>query len=151
MKYLYYHSALPVNSKEQDEEYSAFMKRAEEYDREYLKISEAFSKSFRSVYEKTGFHDASPVRFENLIGKNNTVRLTLSHQGKLFELTYKNVRYCKYEVFHEDTPQQWVLAYEILPAQDGCFSHEFSLAPGNGAILIIAKRMVFKRLPTTAL
>ena len=151
MKYLYYHSALPVNSKEQDEEYAAFMKRAEQYDREYQKIREAFSKSFRSVYEKIGFHDASPVCFENLPGKHSTVRLTLSHQGKLFEFTYKNVQYCRYEVFHKDTPRQWVLDYEILPAQDGCFSHEFSLAPGNGAILIVAKKMVFKRLTTTVL
>jgi hypothetical protein len=148
MKYLYYDTPRPVTGSENAEAYAAFMQRAEEYDKQYQKIKGAFSKGFNELYEKTGFHDASPVCFENLIGKNNTLRLTLSHQGKLFEFTYKNVRYCRYEVFHKDTPQQWVLDYEILPAEDGCFSHEFSLAPDNGSILIVAKKTVFKRLST---
>ena len=148
MKYLHYDSPMHVTDSENEEAYAAFMQRAEEYDKQYQKIKGAFSKDFNDVYEKTGFHDATPLRFENLNGKDNTVQLTLSHQGKLYEFTYKNVQYCRYEVFHKDTPQQWVLDYEILPAQDGCFSHEFSLAPGNGVILIVAQKMVFKRRPT---
>ena len=143
MKYLYYSHDSLMNTEERDAETKAYFKRAEAYLELFETIKPFFSKKFISEYEKAGFHDYDLLAIERQT-LNNSVVLTLSHHNKYHYLIFKNVAKFKCSMVVDGTKQQ-VLEYEILPAEDGYFTHEMSLSSGKSSIFISAKKAILKQ------
>ncbi len=143
MKYLYYNHDSLMNTEERDAETKAYFERAEAYLKLFETIKPFFSKKFISEYEKAGFHDYDLLAIEQQ-PLNNSVVITLSHHNKYYYLIFKNVvEYrCSMVV---DGPKQQVLEYEILPLENGSFSHELSLSSGQSNIFITAKKLILKQ------
>lgn len=147
MKYLYYNPMLSVNSPECETDYKAFQERCREYRSVFSQFEECFSKKFVSTYNKDGFHDYELSGLEYTKPSRGCIKLSFVDVDldMQYDLVFKGVvsLECRFKEF--GFRKQQVLTYEILPAEDGCFSHEFWLCSDEeGTLKIIAKKVVFR-------
>lgn len=108
--------------------------REEEYNALYAEVSHKLSASFRDEYEKKYFHDYKIISILPVVNSDYSynVHLRLSHHGENFIVIYKNVKSFISSISLDDSIFMFdFLQSEILPADNGCISHEFTVAGSN--------------------
>ncbi len=148
MKYLFYRELIRLNQEERQIEEKAYFKRVKEYLELFETIKHCFSKRFVSVYEKHSFHDYNLISIENSLHEKQWIRIIFEYGNKFIELQFKNFQVFNCSINVEDGSFHQVIEYEILPLEDGFFSHEFSLSSKKSYIFIVAERVILKVIPS---
>lgn len=124
--------------------------REEEYDKLYALISNSLSREFKREYEKCYFHDYSINAIAPQKNEDFTYSLivTLKHKKEIFEITYENVKMFKCNIgFGDSLYMVDLLQSEILPADDNCISHEFTLTGNDYSFIhIVCRNIGFKKI-----
>lgn len=132
-----------------DEANRIWQEKFNDYNREFGNVKNKLPKRFLKEYKKCCFHDYSVLGLFPDIKKNYkySINLLLKHGTETFRIIYRDVKHFDCKIVLGDSLFMFdLLQSEILPAENDCISHEFTVSgESNNSVHIICKRISIRK------